>query len=84
MTIIMLMTWCILIVLTTIAFWKGLIFFSKEEDVLRDAVYVNRVSRLAGEKNRENASNSAHQSQETLVFPLHTGMHVDPNDQNMV
>ncbi|KAK7451701.1 hypothetical protein VKT23_012380 [Stygiomarasmius scandens] len=84
MTIIMLMIWCILIVLTTIAFWKGLIFFSKEEDVLRDAVYVNRVSRLAGEKNRENASNSAHQSQETLVFPSHTGMHVDPNDQNMV
>ncbi|KAK1232179.1 hypothetical protein PQX77_004691 [Marasmius sp. AFHP31] len=37
-TALMFLTWTILIVLTMMAFWKGLIFFSKEEDVIRDTL----------------------------------------------
>ncbi|KAK0460049.1 voltage-dependent anion channel-domain-containing protein [Desarmillaria tabescens] len=36
LTIVMVLTWIILFVLTIVAFWKGLIFKSKEEDVLKD------------------------------------------------
>ena len=36
--VLMFLTWTILIVLTMLAFWKGLILFSKEEDVIRDTV----------------------------------------------
>lgn len=36
--ILMCLTWTILFVLTVMAFWKGLIFRSKEEDVLNDSV----------------------------------------------
>lgn len=36
MTILMCIVWAILFVLTVVAFWKGLIFRSKDEDVLND------------------------------------------------
>lgn len=36
MTILMCITWLILFVLTIVAFWKGLIFRSKDEDVIKD------------------------------------------------
>ena len=36
MTILMCVTWAVLFVLTAIAFWKGKIFFSTPEDILRD------------------------------------------------
>ncbi|KAJ3790213.1 voltage-dependent anion channel [Lentinula aff. detonsa] len=36
MTILMCLTWAVLFVLTVIAFWKGLIFYSQDEDVLKD------------------------------------------------
>lgn len=36
MTILMCITWLILFVLTIVAFWRGLIFRSKDEDVLKD------------------------------------------------
>ncbi|KAL0577115.1 hypothetical protein V5O48_004868 [Marasmius crinis-equi] len=39
-TVLIFLTWIILIVLTILAFWKGLIFLSKEEDVIRDTVGV--------------------------------------------
>ncbi|KAJ3709400.1 voltage-dependent anion channel [Lentinula raphanica] len=37
MTILMCLTWAVLFVLTVAAFWKGLIFYSHDEDVLKDA-----------------------------------------------
>jgi hypothetical protein len=37
MTIIMCATWLILFILTLVAFWKGRIFNSKDEDVIKDA-----------------------------------------------
>lgn len=39
--ILMCLTWVVLFVLTVTAFWKGLIFRSKEEDVLKDSVVVD-------------------------------------------
>lgn len=36
MAILMCMTWLVLFVLTIVAFYKGLIFNSKEEDVIKD------------------------------------------------
>ncbi|KIY65024.1 hypothetical protein CYLTODRAFT_380082 [Cylindrobasidium torrendii FP15055 ss-10] len=38
MTVLMCGTWLILIILTVMAFWKGLIFKSKPEDVIQDTV----------------------------------------------
>ncbi|KAH8822598.1 voltage-dependent anion channel-domain-containing protein [Flagelloscypha sp. PMI_526] len=38
MTVLMCMTWIMLMILTGIAFSKGLIFFAKEEDVIVDSV----------------------------------------------
>jgi len=38
MTIAVCIAWLILIVLTGIAFWKGQIFNSKEEDILKDSL----------------------------------------------
>ncbi|KAF9265197.1 hypothetical protein L218DRAFT_924327 [Marasmius fiardii PR-910] len=36
--VIIVITWAVLMVLTIMAFWKGLIFFSKEEDVVKDVL----------------------------------------------
>ncbi|CAK5266021.1 unnamed protein product [Mycena citricolor] len=38
LSVVIVITWLVLIVLTAMAFWKGLIFYSKPEDVLRDSV----------------------------------------------
>jgi len=40
MTTTVFITWLVLIVLTGVAFWKGKIFISKEEDVLKDSLLV--------------------------------------------
>ncbi|KIK69875.1 hypothetical protein GYMLUDRAFT_150500 [Collybiopsis luxurians FD-317 M1] len=39
MAILMCITWTVLFVLTVMAFWKGLIFYSKDEDVIKDSRY---------------------------------------------
>ncbi|KAE9396128.1 hypothetical protein BT96DRAFT_966540 [Gymnopus androsaceus JB14] len=36
MTVSLCLTWIVLFVLTLVAFWRGLIFYSKDEDVIRD------------------------------------------------
>ncbi|KAF8895246.1 voltage-dependent anion channel [Infundibulicybe gibba] len=36
---LMCITWAVLFVLTIVAFWRGLIFISKEEDVLKDSIF---------------------------------------------
>ncbi|KAJ3848962.1 voltage-dependent anion channel [Lentinula lateritia] len=36
MTILMCLTWAVLFILTVAAFWKGLIFYSQDDDVLKD------------------------------------------------
>lgn len=36
MTILMCLTWAVLFILTAAAFWKGLIFYSQDDDVLKD------------------------------------------------
>ncbi|KAK7450589.1 hypothetical protein VKT23_012898 [Stygiomarasmius scandens] len=82
MTVFIFITWCILIVLTVMAFWKGLIFFSKEEDVLQDTVSTSRASE--DEKNWKNIGNLTHQGHETIVLPLHTGAHMDTHGHRMV
>ncbi|KAI0798201.1 voltage-dependent anion channel [Abortiporus biennis] len=38
MTIIMIIVWFVLIILTGLAFWKGKIFLAKDEDVLKDII----------------------------------------------
>lgn len=36
MTVLMCATWTVLFTLTVLAFWRGLIFYSKDEDVIKD------------------------------------------------
>jgi hypothetical protein len=38
MTVCICVVWVVLIVLTGVAFWKGKIFISKEEDVMKDSL----------------------------------------------
>ncbi|KAK7025554.1 hypothetical protein VNI00_015907 [Paramarasmius palmivorus] len=49
-TTLMCITWAILFFLTILAFWKGLIFFSKEEDVIKDTLAIPEAE---GEAERE-------------------------------
>ncbi|KAK7451699.1 hypothetical protein VKT23_012378 [Stygiomarasmius scandens] len=85
MTITIFITWCILIVLTAIAFWKGLIFLSQEEDVLRDAVYISRTSEDEKNQSTNNSTRGSH-SETTLVLPLPSSTHsdMDIHGQRMV
>ncbi|KAF7422307.1 hypothetical protein PC9H_010463 [Pleurotus ostreatus] len=41
MTTIMVITWTVLFTLTLVAFWKGLIFRSKDEDVIKDSITIS-------------------------------------------
>lgn len=44
MTILICIAWLVLITLTLMAFWKGLIFRSKEEDVIKDSVPIKELA----------------------------------------
>ncbi|THU82392.1 hypothetical protein K435DRAFT_823225 [Dendrothele bispora CBS 962.96] len=81
MTVTIFITWCILIVLTAMAFWKGLIFFSKPEDVLQDTMNPNASD---DEKDWKNTGDLTQQGHQTMVLPLHTGAHIDNYGHRMV
>ncbi|KAF5352177.1 hypothetical protein D9758_009221 [Tetrapyrgos nigripes] len=59
MTCVIFITWCILFTLTATAFWKGLIFYSKEEDVLQDTRPLLLTLSSMSEKSRQNPSVNA-------------------------
>ncbi|KAF5372070.1 hypothetical protein D9758_004989 [Tetrapyrgos nigripes] len=75
MTVLIFITWFILIVLTAMAFWKGLIFFSKEEDVLKDTYAVKESD--SDEKNWKKLSFSdGHPpNHDAMAPPLHSGVY---------
>ncbi|ESK84796.1 malic acid transport protein mae1 [Moniliophthora roreri MCA 2997] len=62
-TTIMCITWAILFFLTILAFYKGLIFFSKEEDVIKDTLAIPEPSADDVEKARHSSLSSAGTSQ---------------------
>lgn len=45
MTILMVVTWVVLFVLTIVAFSKGLILMSPDEDVAKDSITINLTGR---------------------------------------
>lgn len=58
MTVLMCITWTVLFVLTIVAFWKGLIFISNEEDVIKDSYIITlpeptRTSRLGDDRSSD-------------------------------
>ncbi|KAL0961491.1 hypothetical protein HGRIS_006432 [Hohenbuehelia grisea] len=66
MTALICLVWCILIVLTALAFWKGLIFRSPPEDVIQDVSLSPRPA-VAREKRRARDSGSSSGSQASAV-----------------
>ncbi|THU98330.1 hypothetical protein K435DRAFT_661189 [Dendrothele bispora CBS 962.96] len=80
LTIAMAITWCTLIVLTALAFWKGLIFLSREEDVLQDKI----LSRRSSFEEKRQVPDSARESCQSVVLSTQNNSSTEIYNHRMV